>query len=258
MLVISRGNRIRYQAFGAGPVVVVLLHGYSMWGGRWVDRGYVSGLQDRFRVIVPDLLGHGDSDKPHDPAAYGNPNIATDVLAVLNAEGVNSAHLWGYSWGVMIAESLAAACPERALSLVLGGFPAGLDSAQRAALQEPSEAFPASLEEMFADWPPALAEAFIARNDFGALVAVRETLYTLPTTVADLHAAARPILAYYGAEDTYLDLARNQAVALSCHFEAVPGDHVMAFAQTGNILPAAIAHFEAAQIPALAGDQPPL
>jgi pimeloyl-ACP methyl ester carboxylesterase len=97
VFVISRGYRIRYQAFGEGPVVV-LLHGHPMWGDRWIDRGYVDGLQDRFRLIVPDLLGHGDSDKPHDPVAYGNPNIAADVLAILDAEGVDAAHLWGYSW----------------------------------------------------------------------------------------------------------------------------------------------------------------
>jgi pimeloyl-ACP methyl ester carboxylesterase len=105
MFVTSRGYRIRYQVFGAGPVVV-LLHGRPMWGGRWIDAGYVDRLRDRFRVIVPDLLGHGGSDKPHDPSAYGTPNIAADALAILGAEGVNAAHLWGYSWGSIIAEYL--------------------------------------------------------------------------------------------------------------------------------------------------------
>jgi len=103
MFATSRGYRIHYQAFGSGPAIV-LLHGYPMWGGRWIDRGYVDRLQHRFRVIVPDLLGHGESDKPHDPAAYGNPSVAAGVLAVLDSERVGVAHVWGYSWGTMIAE----------------------------------------------------------------------------------------------------------------------------------------------------------
>lgn len=224
----------------------MLVHGYGMWSDRWIDRGYVDGLQHRFRLLVPDLLGHGDSDKPHDPAAYGNPNIAADVLAILDAEHVDAAHVWGYSWGVMIAESLAAGCPERVRSLILGGFPVGLDAGQRAAMEEPAEELPASIEEMYADWPPELAEIFIARNDFGALRAVQETVFKFPTTIGDLRAAPHSTLAYYGADDVYFDLARQQAEALPCQFEEVPGDHATAFAQAGNILPAAIAHFDAA------------
>jgi pimeloyl-ACP methyl ester carboxylesterase len=245
LFIISRGYRIRYQAFGAGPTIV-LLHGHPMWGGRWLDRGYVERLQDRFRLLVPDLLGHGDSDKPSEAAAYGNPNIAADVLAILDAEGVGAAHVWGYSWGAIIAEHLAATAPSRVASLILGGFPLGLDADQRAAMEPPVGERPATIEEVFADWPPQVAELYIARNDFGAIQAVQETIYKFATTVSDLQAVPHPTLAYYGADDTFLGLAVQQAQMLPCHLEIVPGDHFMAFALADNILPTAIAHIDAA------------
>lgn len=253
MFVTSRGYRIRYQVFGAGPAVV-LLHGHPMWGDRWVATGYVDRLQDSFRVIVPDLLGHGDSDKPHDPGAYGNPNIAADVLAILDAEDVSAAHLWGYSWGSIITEYLAARAASRVLSVTLGGFPVGLDAAQRAAMEEPAEEFPATIEEAFAAWPPALAELYIAKNDYGAIVAIHQTRFTFPTTIADLQAIPHPTLAYYGADDDYLELAREQAKALPCRLEVVPGNHFMAFSQADNILPAALAHLKAAAADTLIAD----
>jgi hypothetical protein len=43
--VTNRCYRIRYQGFGAGPVVVPL-YGHAMWGDRWIDRGYVDGLRE--------------------------------------------------------------------------------------------------------------------------------------------------------------------------------------------------------------------
>ncbi len=247
MFVTSRGHRIHYQAFGAGPTVL-LIHGHPMWGDRWADRGYVQRLQERFRVMVPDLLGHGGSDKPRDPEAYGSPGIAADMVAILDAEGVGAAHVWGYSWGAIIAENLAVTAPGRVVSLILGGFPIGLDGGQREAMRTPVGELPETLDEWFADWPAQTAEQYIARNDIGAMRAVQQAIFMYPTTVAELQAAPHPTLAYCGADDdTYLELARQQAQMLPCRLEIVPGDHFMAFAQADNILPAAIAHIDAAE-----------
>jgi pimeloyl-ACP methyl ester carboxylesterase len=118
---------------------LVLLHGFPMWGDRWKDTGYVAELQDRYQVIVPDLLGFGQSDKPHEPAAYGMLNMASDVIAVLDTAGVARAHVWGYSMGAMVAEKVAVWAPGRVQSLLLGGFRpvlTGSSCARRTGLQK--------------------------------------------------------------------------------------------------------------------------
>ena len=81
----SRRPTICYRVFGTGPAVV-LLHGHPIWGGRWVDRSYVAGLQDRFRVIVPDRSGTATAISHTTRTPTATPDIAADVLAVPDRE----------------------------------------------------------------------------------------------------------------------------------------------------------------------------
>jgi pimeloyl-ACP methyl ester carboxylesterase len=243
MFASSRGFRIRYQMWGSGPALV-LLHGFPMWGDRWRDTGYVSALEDRFRVIVPDLLGHGQSDKPHESAAYGMPNMAADVIAVLDAAGADRAHVWGYSMGTNVAQNLAVIAPGRVTSLVLGGYPPGLDQEQERALR--GTQVPQTWEEMLDGVPSAVIDMFKAHNeDFAAVQACRAAASETWATIAGLQSAAHPTLAYIGADDDLADLTRQQCVAVPCRLEIVPGNHVQAFRQAGNILPLAISHIDA-------------
>jgi len=87
----------------------------------WVDAGYPQLLSDHFRVIMIEPLGHGESDKPHTPATYTVTTCAGQLEAVLDAEALDAAHLWGYSFGSMIAEAFARLRPSRTRSIVLGG-----------------------------------------------------------------------------------------------------------------------------------------
>jgi pimeloyl-ACP methyl ester carboxylesterase len=215
-----------------------------MWGERWRDRGYVAALEDRYHVIVPDLVGYGDSEKPHYSSAYGVPNWASDVIAVLDAAGVERAHVWGYSLGAWVAERLAVTDPDRVLSLTLGGMPPGLDLDQRRDRLGPDQV-PASWEEMFEGWPESAIEQYKAHNDLGAIQAIIPTLYESATTIADLQAAPRPTLAYIGADEEYVNLARRQSEALPCRFEVVPSDHFAAFAESDNVVPLVIKHIQA-------------
>ena len=71
-------------------------------------------------MIALDCRGHGKSDKPHDPAKYG-PEMAADVVRLLDHLKIEKAHLIGYSSGAFIAGKVAATHPERVLSVVYGG-----------------------------------------------------------------------------------------------------------------------------------------
>lgn len=75
-------------------------------------------LRDRFRLILFDNRGVGRSDVPE--PGYSIPDMARDAVAVLDAAGVESAHVLGVSMGGYIAQALAIEHPERVRSLILG------------------------------------------------------------------------------------------------------------------------------------------
>lgn len=63
------GVRIFYTTTGKGDALV-LSHGSTHTWESWRDLGYVDALKDHFRLVLIDSRGHGESDKPHDAAAY--------------------------------------------------------------------------------------------------------------------------------------------------------------------------------------------
>lgn len=109
------GTRLQYELIGAGEPVV-FLHG-SLNGRDAFNRQLP--LAEHFQLLLRDLRGHNGSE-PRIPPDYG---IATtevdDLLAVLDAEGIERAHLAGHSTGGAIAVAAAQRHPERVASLVL-------------------------------------------------------------------------------------------------------------------------------------------
>jgi 3-oxoadipate enol-lactonase / 4-carboxymuconolactone decarboxylase len=98
---------------GAPPLL--LLHSLGTTMHVW-DR-QAAALARHFRVIRPDLRGHGLTSVT--PGPYTIEGMARDALAVLDALGVGRAHVAGLSIGGLIAQSIAAQAPERVMSLVL-------------------------------------------------------------------------------------------------------------------------------------------
>ena len=116
----SRGYTISFEDAGAGPAVV-LVPGWTMSAADWRDAGYIDRLASSHRVLAVDPLGNGLSDKPHEPDAYGWPAVAADVVAVMDATGVDRATVWGYSRGAALAGAVAAEFPDRVAALILTG-----------------------------------------------------------------------------------------------------------------------------------------
>ncbi len=104
----SDGLRVAYLDEGPtdGPAVL-LLHGMPSWGFLW--RKAIPPLLDAGnRVIVPDLIGFGRSDKPTDPADYSYPRHVAAVEAVLDAVGAEKIHFALHDWGGPIGTLVAA------------------------------------------------------------------------------------------------------------------------------------------------------
>ncbi len=118
---VSHGDvRIHYRLEGAGPPLV-LVHGFASSSEQFYSTGWVPALKDRYRLIMLDARGHGESDKPHEPAAYRMELQVGDVTAVLDELGIRKARFLGYSMGGNLGFGMAMYAPDRVTCLIIGG-----------------------------------------------------------------------------------------------------------------------------------------
>jgi pimeloyl-ACP methyl ester carboxylesterase len=115
----ANGVKIRYIDTGRGKAIV-LLHGGASNLESWTSEGVVDNLAKDFRVIAFDARGHGKSDSPRDPAAYGQQQ-ALDVVRILDALKIQRAHIIGFSLGSSTVAQLLTLHPERFLTGVQVG-----------------------------------------------------------------------------------------------------------------------------------------
>jgi len=104
------------EVFVEGPddgTPVLLMHGWPDTHSLW--RHQVKALSDAgFRTIAPDLRGFGASDKPTDISAYGVAHSVADMVAVLDAAGVQGkAHVVAHDWGAAAGWGMALFTPDR-------------------------------------------------------------------------------------------------------------------------------------------------
>lgn len=102
--------------------VVVLLHGFPQDHTAWdavAPRLHAAGL----RTLAPDQRGYSPAARPPGRAAYRMHELTLDVVALLDAAGVDRAHVVGHDWGGAVAWAFASAHPERVRSLVVLATP---------------------------------------------------------------------------------------------------------------------------------------
>ncbi len=110
------GVKICYEIHGDGPALI-LTHGYSMTLQMW--RGQVEALSQRYRLILWDMRGHGQSDYPDDPEAYSKAQTVGDIAALLDEIGAERAIVGGLSLGGYMSLAFYRAHPERVRALLI-------------------------------------------------------------------------------------------------------------------------------------------
>jgi pimeloyl-ACP methyl ester carboxylesterase len=131
------GHRVFYRAAGSGPVLV-LVHGITSTSATWAK--VLPYLAERFTVIAPDLLGHGESAKPRGDYSLGA--YASGIRDLLIALGHERATFVGHSLGGGVAMQLAYQFPEHCERLILvssGGLGRDITPLLRAASLPGSE-----------------------------------------------------------------------------------------------------------------------
>ncbi len=213
---------------------VLLIHGFaSNRDEGWKRTGWYAAFERRGqRVIAPDMRGHGQSGKPHDPAAYAPERRLADLSELLDHLGIGRADVVGYSMGARLALSLAMVAPGRIDQLVVGGIgdriltPSPHDDAMGRAMEADDPAtIPEPMLQSFRQFADEQGEDRLA-------LAAASRAEGLAITADDLFAIGVPTLVVAGARD---DLAGDpqgladhirgaKAVSIQgCdHFNAIP------------------------------------
>ena len=237
MLINVADSSMRVVESGQGPVVV-LAHGYLWSSEMW--RPQIEALSRHYRVIVPNLWGHGGSDRLP-KGTHDLRDLALHHLELFDRLGVAHFSLVGHSLGGMWGAELALIVPDRLQALVLldsdlkneplmkrNRYVAMLEAVQA------THAFPAAIMQdvvcMFFS-PDVSSSAPKLISDFGSRLAAWDTDRLLDSVVpighmtferrellAEFSRLSMPKLVIHGADDTPrpIDEARRMSEALAC------------------------------------------
>ncbi len=238
------GVELAWTEMGEGRPAV-LIHGYfSTAEVNWIKYGHAAKLAARgFRVIMPDLRGHGHSARPHDSAAYPPDVLMRDGFALIEHLGLTDYDLGGYSLGgrTTLRMLVGGAKPRRAM-LAGMGLDGITDTQGRGSYFRNVLTNLGSFERGSSEW---MTEAFLktTKGDPQALLRILDTFVDTPT--AAIEAVETPALVITGAEDFDNGSGRDLADLLPHgSFVEVPGNHMSAV--TRPELGEAIADFLAA------------
>ncbi|MCI0346577.1 MAG: alpha/beta hydrolase, partial [Chloroflexi bacterium] len=207
---------------------VVLLHGGFVSIESWAAQR--AALAERYQLYLPERRGHGRT--PDVPGSLGYDVQADDTIAFMDAVGLSSAHLIGWSDGGIVALEVALRRPDLVRSLALVGAVAHVDGATTEARREVAAMTPDGLgpyvREMYDRLSPDGPDHFEAV--FERLV---EVWRTEPThELSELAAVAMPTLVLIGDRDVVSveHAAAMQRALPNAQLAVVPGsDHFLLF-----------------------------
>jgi pimeloyl-ACP methyl ester carboxylesterase len=236
----NSGVRIGYRVEGSGPPLV-LQHGFTSSSAAWYECGYVDALRPHFRLVLIDARGHGNSDKPHDPACYTLDRRAADVTAVLDDLGIERAHFWGYSMGGRIAFGMARYAAHRLGALVIGGqHPFAVDRTRiRDLVQVGLSEGPDAFVTRFRGYSGAISpeqERRLREADYLAWLAM---LADTASMEDQLPRMTMPCCVYASDGDSVYEKARTASARIpNARFISLSGlTHRQAFVESPRILP---------------------
>jgi pimeloyl-ACP methyl ester carboxylesterase len=190
----NQGVRIHYETVGRGPALV-LHHGTLGSGADWADFGYVDALKEDHQLILLDTRGHGESDKPHDPAAYDVAHRTSDVQAVMDDLRIRKADYFGYSLGGWTAFWLARYAPHRFNSFIFGGAHPYAENMQpvRDLMSRSADAFATTVDQMFGSRLTPASRSRLLANDFDALRALTQDRASNADVLPSMTMPCRPL-----------------------------------------------------------------
>jgi proline-specific peptidase len=118
------GGRVWYRAVGEGGVPLLCLHGGPGYPHDYLEA--LDGLGNRRRVIFYDQLGCGRSDRPDDDSLWTVERFVEELVTVRDALGLDRLHLFGSSWGGMLAMQYVLDRKPQLESLILCSSPASI------------------------------------------------------------------------------------------------------------------------------------
>jgi 2-hydroxymuconate-semialdehyde hydrolase len=221
----SSAGALSYLEYGEGPAVI-LLHGWPTSSYLW--RREIPLLAARMRVIAPDLMGYGESDKPGGPGTDGGAGLSLAAQAgyvreLLEILGVERFAAVGHGFGGGVAQLLALEGGVAALGLIdsvaFDAWPS--PSSRELQARAPESATPELVREVVGGWlERALSKVFLTPEDGVAYLA--PWLGNPPALVraargldgeglagreADLAALGVPAMVLWGEEDSFLPAA---------------------------------------------------
>lgn len=228
---------------GTGPCLL-LLHGVGLSHSVWND--VIRGLAPGFRVIAPDLRGHGVSPNPTG-SHFSFLELEGDLLRLLDEKGVDSAYVVGLSGGALLALRLTLDHPERVRGLVMISGAAYTDTHTRSIAQRWAETYVKEgpdayglriLKDLYyPDWIEAHLDfadqvrAYVKHQDMGPSNRWSQAMATFDEK-ARVASIKVPTLIVQAMDDQVVDASHGRILR-----QSIPGAVIRILPETGHMVP---------------------